>query len=61
MSSRRLVQEAREALRPGGLLALEVGDGQAGSVVRLLEDTGQYEKLTVRRDYSGKERIVLAW
>ncbi len=57
---RGLVHDARDALRPGGLLALEVGVGQAGAVVRLLEDTGQYEELSVRRDYSGKERIVLA-
>ncbi len=57
---RGLVHGAREALRPGGLLALEVGVGQAGPVVRLLEDTGQIRELRVRRDYSGKERIVLA-
>ncbi len=57
---RGLVHEARAVLRPGGLLALEVGAGQAGRVVRLLEDTGEYEESRVRRDYSGKERIVLA-
>lgn len=57
---RGLVGEAREALRPGGLLALEVGIGQAGPVAGLLEDTGQYDELRVRRDYAGKERIVLA-
>ena len=57
---RGLVYDAHGALRPGGLLALEVGVGQAGPVVRLLEDTGQYEELKVRRDYSGRERIVLA-
>jgi release factor glutamine methyltransferase len=57
---RGLVGEASAALRPGGLLALEVGVGQAGPVVGLLEDTGQYDELRVRRDYAGKERIVLA-
>ena len=57
---RGIVGHAREALRPGGLLALEVGVGQARPVSGLLEDTGQYEELRVRRDYAGKERIVLA-
>lgn len=57
---RALTGGAARALRPGGLLALEVGAGQAAPVVRMLEDTTQYEEIRVRRDYAGKERVVLA-
>lgn len=56
----RLVAGAGRAMRLGGLLALEVGSGQAGAVVRMLEEADEYEGVRVRRDYSGKERFVLA-
>jgi release factor glutamine methyltransferase len=57
---RGLVEGAPEVLRVDGLLGLEVGAGQAGPVLRMLENTGKYRDLKSRRDYSGKERIVLA-
>ena len=57
---RALVEEAGAVLRPGGLLALEVGAGQAATIVRMLEETGRYEETKARRDHAGKERIVLA-
>lgn len=57
---RRLCWEASGHLKAGGLLALEVGFGQARAVAGLLEGTGSYEDVRVVRDYSGKERFVLA-
>ncbi len=57
---RGLVEGAPAALEPGGLLALEVGLGQAGPVSALLEERGRYHDVRVRRDYAGKPRIVLA-
>ena len=57
---RSLVTGAGEALRPGGLLALEVGAGQTVAVARVAEDTGWYAGVSIRRDYAGKERFVLA-
>jgi release factor glutamine methyltransferase len=56
---RVVVGGAAAHLRPGGLLALEVGAGQAGAVARMLEEQGAYEDVSVRRDLAGKERIVL--
>ena len=56
---RALVPEAAVLLAPGGLLALEVGMGQAGTVETLIEAAG----LTARgrvRDLAGIERCVLA-
>jgi len=57
---RELVPAALAALRPGGLLALEIGEGQAESVVALLDGAGDYEDTTVHRDLAGKKRIVTA-
>jgi release factor glutamine methyltransferase len=55
-----IVEGAGRHLVAGGLLALEVGLGQAGPVVGMLEDTGEYLDLRVRRDLTGRERMVLA-
>ncbi len=56
---RRLLPEAARALRPGGSVLLEVGDGQAPAVEGLARDAG-FEVVSVYRDLSGKERIVEA-
>jgi release factor glutamine methyltransferase len=57
---RRLVAGAHEVLRPDGLLALEVGDGQARVVAALAEHAGTYHDVQIHRDLAGKERIVTA-
>ncbi len=57
---RGIITGAGEHLLPGGLLALEVGLGQAGPVVALLESAGGYDDARIRRDYTGRERMVLA-
>jgi release factor glutamine methyltransferase len=55
-----LVAGASRHLRGGGLLALEVGAGQASSVVELISATGAFEAPRVRRDLAGRPRIVTA-
>ena len=57
---RLLTAGAIDVLRPEGLLALEVGAGQAGAVAELLEATDRYRGVEVKRDYARKERIVMA-
>ncbi len=46
-------------LKSGGLLALEIGDGQAADVETILRYSG-YEWISMRRDYNGMERMVTA-
>jgi release factor glutamine methyltransferase len=56
---RLLAPQMARLLAPGGLVALEVGIGQAGDVAALLSEVG----LTIRgveRDLGGVERCVLA-
>jgi release factor glutamine methyltransferase len=48
---------AAPALKPGGALALEVGDGQATEVAAALEALG-YRDVTITVDLNGRERIV---
>jgi release factor glutamine methyltransferase len=54
---RRLIPQARAALRPGGLLALEFGFGQADALTALLAD---WEAVAIHDDYANIPRIALA-
>ena len=52
---------AAEALRPGGLLALETGaGGQAEAVAAALAAGGRFEGARVAADLEGRPRFVLA-
>ena len=54
---RRLISGAPAMLRPGGVLALEVGAGTAEQVCQLLSAAG-FRELSRDRDYGGHERVV---
>ena len=54
-----VARAAREALRPGGWLVLEVGDGQAPNVAAALAAIG-YAHVSTARDLAGRERVVEA-
>jgi release factor glutamine methyltransferase len=57
---RRIAEEAPAHLGPSGLLALEVGAGQAKAVAAMLESSRAYRLVRIVRDYSGRERFVFA-
>ncbi|HEU0246220.1 MAG TPA: peptide chain release factor N(5)-glutamine methyltransferase [Gaiellaceae bacterium] len=48
---------ARDVLRPGGALVLEVADGDAGRIGELLRSLG-YDTVTVTKDLAGCNRVV---
>jgi release factor glutamine methyltransferase len=54
---RRIVPAAAEVLRPGGLLALEVGQGQSRAVETLFERS-ELRLLETQRDLAGIPRVV---
>ena len=56
---REIVRGAPAALAPRGLLALEVGLGQAATVAALMESEGLQE-IRVRKDLAGRARVVMA-
>lgn len=55
---RVLVADGARVLRPGGWLLLEVGAGQAETVVGFLELREPYTDTLVERDYAGIPRVV---
>ena len=56
---RSIVKNYAPALKSGGYLAFEFGDGQGDDVCRILEKNG-YTILERARDYNHRERAVLA-
>jgi len=54
-----LARGAPRLLKPRGLLAVEVGDGQAREVSGIMEETGAFSRVWIRPDLTGRERIVL--
>ena len=56
---RRLVEEAPARLRPGGLLALEIGLGQAGGLAGFLQEKN-YHDIESKTDYAGIPRFLFA-
>jgi release factor glutamine methyltransferase len=57
---RRLVPQAAQALKPGGLLALETGAAQGAAVRGIIEETSAFGAPRVRPDLAGRDRFVLA-
>jgi release factor glutamine methyltransferase len=54
---RELIEAAPARLRPGGLLALEVGIGQADGLVSLLTEKN-FHDIAAIRDYGGVKRFI---
>jgi release factor glutamine methyltransferase len=57
---RRIAEGIGTRLRPGGLLAVEVGDGQASAVAELARCSLPGAAVETVEDYCGTPRIVLA-
>lgn len=55
---RRLTTQAPGWLRPPGVLAVEVGAGQATSVEAMMKAAG-FKQVTIRKDLQGIERVVV--
>jgi len=55
---RKLVPQAARALKPGGHLVLELGAGQCGPVVEMLD--GPLRSIDVIRDLAGFERVLVS-
>ena len=53
----RLIAQVSEKLKPGGFIALEVGEGQSREVKSLLEFSG-FHSVNIIKDLSGIERVV---
>lgn len=57
----RLIAEAPDHLRGGGLLALEIDARRATESAALARADRRYRDITIRPDLAGRNRILLAW
>jgi len=57
---RRLVDDAPRLVRAGGLVALELGEGQGDTVEKRFRAHGAYDDVRIRLDLAGKARMALA-
>ena len=57
---RKIVREAPPLLKKGGLLALEVGEGQASTVQDLINPKDGFQEVEIFKDLAGIRRGVLA-
>lgn len=55
---RRIVEESNKYLRLGGWLCFEIGYDQGLSVSSLMEEAG-YERVSIKKDLAGMDRIVM--
>jgi release factor glutamine methyltransferase len=55
---RTLIAQAPLWLRPGGLLALEIGDDQ-GRAVESCGNAHEYASVVIKPDYAGRDRVAL--
>jgi release factor glutamine methyltransferase len=56
---RRLIEQAGTRLRPGGLLALEIGIGQSAALLSFLAEKN-YHDIESKNDYSSTPRFLFA-
>lgn len=57
---RKIAEALASRLKEPGLLALEVGQGQAGAVAGIIKEEMQWKSVKTVRDLCGVERVVLA-
>jgi release factor glutamine methyltransferase len=56
----KLVYQAGNNFKKNGWLLLEIGATQGKSVRKIVEDSGIYDNIDVRRDYAGLPRVIRA-
>lgn len=58
---RQLIETSPDYLRPGGIWLIEMMEGQADTVARLLHQQGSYCNIQIFPDLAGIERFALAY
>ena len=57
---RRIAEGAREKLKPGGWLLMEIGAEQRATLTAILGQTEWFEEIRFRTDLAGLDRVVIA-
>jgi release factor glutamine methyltransferase len=56
----KIINEAPEYLKSHGVLIMELGLGQSGTLIRVVSSTGKYAAPEVHKDLAGIERVIAA-
>lgn len=57
---KEIIRQAKRVVRPGGLIAFEIGHEQGNAVKKLLMETFPYSDVDILQDINKKDRIVTA-
>lgn len=57
---RNITEQSKNYLKPGGILAYEVGHDQAEEVVKIMQNNG-YNKIYIKKDLQGIDRVVIGF
>jgi release factor glutamine methyltransferase len=57
---RKIIRDAADWLRPGGYLIIEIGETQASTIIKLMQNESNYCEIEPIKDLQGKERIISA-
>ncbi len=57
---RQIIKEAADWLKPEGCLVIEIGETQAKTIIKLMENEGHYGDIELIKDLQGKERVISA-
>jgi release factor glutamine methyltransferase len=57
---RRIAAGAKDRLKPGGWLLMEMGAEQRPALAEILGQTGLFDDIRFRADYAGLDRVVIA-
>jgi len=55
---RRLLNQARSRLRPGGVLLIEMGATQGAAIVRLARNVFPQAEVVLHADLAGRDRVL---
>lgn len=56
---RKIIEQAYEYLNQDGYLCLEIGYDQKEEVIKLIEQTNEYQEIYSKKDLAGNDRIVV--
>lgn len=57
---KQIIKDATDWIKPGGYLIIEIGETQADSIIKLMQNELYYDEIEIIKDLHGKERIISA-
>ena len=57
---KQIIKDATDWIKPGGYLVIEIGETQANSILKLMQNELHYDEIEIINDLQGKERIISA-